>query len=204
MSLPWKPEQSLIWLHAQAKHPSKNYKNLCANLVSLAGGYAGAGHPSASAWGRSIPQSKRHHGTPPRGTIVIWITNGWGHIAFSDGNGYVICNNSSGGVSRIHISYYRGLGTPFWIHSEAAVFKSAFGTNPYSKAPTISPNNIVARPGRRSAAVPALRKALGGKSKSTYYGVILERRVLKFKRKHGIKPYNGIVRQHLLSKITKR
>lgn len=203
MSLPWTPDQSLIWLRGQIKHPAKNYKDICANLVSLAAGFAGAGHPSASAWGRSVPSSKRHYGTPPRGAVVVWVTNGWGHIAFSDGGGFVICNDSHGGVSRLPISYFRNLGTPWWTKSDASLYRSAFGVNPYSGPPKIPANEIVARPGQRSPAVPKLRKALGGKSTSTYYGAVLKRRVRKWKRKHNVAPDNGIVRQHLYDRITK-
>ncbi len=204
MSLPWTPEQSILWLRGQMKHPDKNYTNLCAHLVSRAAGYNGAGFPSASAWGRSVPNSKRHRGTPPKGSVVFWITNGWGHVAFSDGGGYVLCNDSRGGVSRLPISYFRNLGTPFWTRSDASLYRSAFGTNPNSDAPKVPANAIVARPGKRSTAVPALRKALGGKSSSTYYGAVLKRRVVRWKRKHNIAPDNGIVRQHLYDRIVKR
>ena len=203
MSLPWTSEQAIIWLEGQSRHPDKNYLNLCAHLVSRAFGYNGAGFPSASAWARSIPKGKRRYGKAPRGALRFWETNGWGHVAVADGKGYVICNNSSGGVSRIPETYYRGLGTPFWVKPEPWVFRSAFGTNPTSGPPKVAGNPIVARPGRRSAAVPVVRKALGGRSKSTYFGMVLKRRVIRFKKKHGIKPYNAIVRQHLVDRLTK-
>lgn len=204
MSLPWSGDQALVFLDGQRRHPAKNYTNLCAHLASLSFGYAGAGFPSASAWARSVPKSKRHYGKAPRGALQFWETNGWGHVAVADGTDHVVCNNASGGVSRIAVSYYRGLGTPFWVRPEPWLFKSAFGTNPISGPPKIPANEIVARPGKRSAAVPKLRKALGGKSTSTYYGAVLKRRVRKWKRKHNVTPDNGIVRQHLYDRIVKK
>lgn len=203
MSLPWTSEQAIIWLEGQSRHPDKDYTNLCAHLVSRAFGYNGAGFPSASAWARSVPKSKRHYGKAPRGAVQFWETNGWGHVAVADGTDHVVCNNASGGVSRIAVSYYRGLGTPFWVTPGPWLFTSAFGVNPNSDAPKVPANPIVARPGKRSSKVPALRKALGGKSTSTYYGAVLNRRVRKWKRQHHVTPVNGIVRAHLYDRITK-
>lgn len=213
-SVPGTWQQAVAWLENQSKHPDKNYKDLCSHLASRAFGFDGAG-ADASPWGRSIPERYRVYGSnPPKGALVFWVTNGWGHVAVSYGKGRVICNNAVGGVSVQNISYYAGLGQPFWVRrpnlKRGIAFKLAWGRNP-GKWPYVAPkpapkadiNPVVARPGQRSSAVPALRKALGGKSSSTHYGMVLKRRVVKYKRKHGVTPANGIVRRYLFGKITK-
>lgn len=139
MALPWKPEESLEYLRqCNVKRP-KNYYNLCANLVSQAAGFNGAGHASASAWGRSIPKSKRRTGTAPKGAVYFWVTNGWGHVAFSLGGGKIWTNDQKGNVSKSTVSAYNHLGTPFWVYSDASIYRNAFGINPYKKQSQVKP-----------------------------------------------------------------
>lgn len=205
MAVPWTPEQSLVWLTRQRKNPDKNYKNLCAHLVSRAAGYDGAGHASASNWGRSLPGKLRHGGTPPRGTVVFWVTNGWGHIAFSVGGGYVLCNDHVGNVRKIPMSYYSGMARPFWVYSTPAIYRHAFGRNPNSKAPAIAPKPApaptpVAKPlpavsltdlryavrhRKPYKMVPLVRQALGEKARWVKPGPGFKRSYAKWQRKLG-------------------
>ncbi len=215
-SVPGTWQQAVAWLEHESKRPSEDYTNLCAHLAASAFGYSGSG-ADASPWGRTVPEKYRVYGShPPKGALVFWITGGYGHVAVSYGNGRVICNNAQGKVSVQNISYYSGLGQPFWVRREnlkrGIAFKLAWGRNPHGwparaskpkpapkPAPKVDANPIVARPGVHAAGVPALRAALGG----TYFDRVLKRKVIDYKKKHGIKPANAIVRKHLLDQIVK-
>lgn len=156
-SLPWPYVVTLKWLRQENHHASGWYRDLCAMLAALAAGWAGCGHASASVWGRSLPDSMKHYGTPSHaGVLLFWATDGWGHVAWYIGriNGvhYVLCNDSSGGVSRIRMDYYRGLGNPFWVEPTRRVFANAFGYNPYGE-PSVK---VAPKPAVKPAPKPAV------------------------------------------------
>lgn len=133
----WTWQQGIKYLQQERAHPTHNWYNMCLGLYTHSRGFSG-GLDCASSFGRSVPSRyKNWNGKPIRGACVVWETNGWGHIATGTGDGYVLCNNDSGGVSKISLDYYSGLGNFWWAPGDAPIFGSMVGINE-QPAPIVS------------------------------------------------------------------
>lgn len=186
-AVPWTPAQSIAWLRSERANPSQDWTDLCLHLATMAAGYAG-GLPTASAFGRSIPKRLKTPGDGPRGSIQVWETSGWGHVAFSVGRGMVLCNDQAGGVSRIRSSWYSGLGGHYWVPSTPEVWHSATGRNP-DQPPTPFPLPAPGLswpliPGRSDPRIPALKRALRWGNDNDRYGPSLFHRIVRFEKNH--------------------
>lgn len=201
---PWPPLMALWWLRDERDRGSQEWRGMCAGAAAHAFGFTSSGN-NANDWAKIIPRSIRRYGPAPAGMLEFWLGGEHGHVSYTLGGGWLLCNTPNGSIGRMRESYYSGIGPSFWVdprEHKAAIFRDCRGVNTDKvRTPKPPANHIVARPGKRSPAVPVIRRALGGKSSSTFYGSILKRRVLKWKRAHGIKPDNGIIRRHLLDRI---
>lgn|SRR5690606_15394077 len=102
------PSQSTNAARNQSKRPSKNWYQLCLNFVMTCLAAKPAGAPSANrGWDMTPKGHKRTSGTPPKGVPVYWRTGKYGHVALSDGGGYVWSNDIKrrGKIDRVKISY---------------------------------------------------------------------------------------------------
>jgi hypothetical protein len=92
----------------KAAHTTSWPPDMCLNFVRSMYGLAGKYARAIDQW-NAVPDALRHsYYTAPVGVPVCWSggSTGAGHIALSDGNGYVFSTDISGAgtVSRVHIS----------------------------------------------------------------------------------------------------
>lgn len=90
---------------------------MCDNFVANMFGLQNSGYTTAAVHWNSIPSQYQHpgDGNPPAGALVFW-GGGAGHVAISDGNGYVYSTDqpSQGNVGHVPLSAItQGWGKPY-------------------------------------------------------------------------------------------
>lgn len=97
--------EALSWAIAQVKSASRDWTGWCLVFVRSCFNVP-AKYPSAiEAW--SHAKYKHTGGVPPKGAPVFWRVGKFGHIAISDGGGYVYSTDilRRGKVDRVPITY---------------------------------------------------------------------------------------------------
>lgn len=101
---------------------------MCDNFVANMYGLTASGYTTAISHWNSIPSQYKHpgDGNPPAGALVFWSggSNGFGHVAISDGKGYIYSTDMphSGNVGHVPLSQisnqwglkYQGWAEPYF------------------------------------------------------------------------------------------
>lgn len=105
---------------------------MCDNFVANMYGLSASGYYTASDHWNAVPDQYKHpnDGNPPAGALVFW-GGGAGHVAISDGNGYVFSTDqpSAGNVGHVPLSaitqgwgkQYLGWTDPYFGGQEVGV-----------------------------------------------------------------------------------
>lgn len=102
---------------SRAAATAKWAAGMCDNFVANMYGLSASGYNTAAEHWNSIPDQYKHpgDGNPPAGALVFW-GGGQGHVAISDGNGYVYSTDqpSQGNVGHVPLSAItQGWGKPY-------------------------------------------------------------------------------------------
>lgn len=148
---PRTPAQAVQAAERQHTKPSRNWIELCAKLTAVCYGWEGSGEASANTL-RSR-QQLHSAGVPEPGALVFWGVARFGHVAVSDGGGWVWSNDilRVGKVDRVKISYitatwgadYKGWSLPYYPYGWGPVSPPKDVPKP-KPTTTISAKRIVA------------------------------------------------------------
>lgn len=166
---------------------------MCLKFSRTCAGAPGGVYDAITAWRNA--RHRHSDGTPPRGSMVFWSggSKGHGHIAVSDGGGYVFSTDivRSGRVNRVSIAYlstrWGNLQYLGWSEDvNGAVVTSII--QPTSSITMVRLANL--RPGLRNADVTDLQLALRRHGVATftatgYFGGLTRDAVAAFQRKQG-------------------
>lgn len=136
--------QAIAEAKSEHSKPSQSWYQLCLAFVRHCWAMPGTGTPSAIVgWNRS--KLKHSTGTPPKGAPVYWRGGTYGHVALSDGNGYVWSNDyrRRGKIDRVKISdITRGWGFTYlgWTGDYIGTTLPLSGGGSAPKAPSLPAN----------------------------------------------------------------
>lgn len=140
---------------------------MCDNFVANMYGLSASGYTTAVTHWNAIPSQYKHtDGNPPAGALAFW-GGGLGHVAISDGNGYVFSTDqpSQGEVGHVPLSAitqgwgkpYLGWTDPYFGGQVVGVGGVGNGASQFSATYTGATNANSAIPG-----IPSVGSILGG------------------------------------------
>lgn len=90
---------------AQVRQASQDWTGWCLKFCRIMYGVAAKWPDAITAWNQA--KYKHTTGVPPKGALVFWAVGKFGHIAISDGGGYVYSTDIKrrGKVDRVPITY---------------------------------------------------------------------------------------------------
>lgn len=110
-------DQAINWF--QARFGDTSFHMKCETAVENAYGTAGRHTSALQNWRTAVSQGRAHPGdlNAPRGALVFWdITEPWGHVGISRGDGTFVATDVSGsaiGAAQLpHYSHYLGWANP--------------------------------------------------------------------------------------------
>lgn len=152
------PAQAVAWARAQHVSGVARWPGLCLVFVHECYDAPAKYGTATIAWQHT---HRRHTGTPPLGVPVYWTggTHGYGHVALSDGHGYVWSNDvlRHGKIDRVSIgSITRNWGLTYrgWAEdiNDIRVWTPPVAPKPVPVVPSPVPRRAVSLHGVQHAA----------------------------------------------------
>lgn len=155
------PQSALGWARSQRTFASGMCLKFVRTSYNVSPKYASA----AIAWNKS---KFRHSSTPPKGVPVWWTggSRGFGHVAISDGGGFVI-SSDTGGKGRVGRTSIRRI-TKTWNQTYRGWTEDINGVRVYRPASTAGAGKP-AQPKRPAQAARASRPTVSASAVATMF-----------------------------------